>query len=274
MLGIAFEIIVMEDGSQAFLEENQSVESQHFVRRIVLTANIGRSAIRNRLAEEAKYDFLLFLDCDAEVDNVDFLKNYLSHCHKNTVTVGGTKYSVDNQPNKYSLRLKYGTEREATGKNFTTFNFLIPKEIFQTIRFDETIRTYGYEDLIFGYELKTNNIPILYIDNPLIHKGLDENKVFLQKAETGIKNLYDLYQSGRYPFLSKESKILSFFATVRKYRLQTFILLLFRILTPIFAKNLTGKNPSLFLFDFYKLGYLCKNAKNNNNKPLSFLEHP
>jgi hypothetical protein len=155
------------------------------------------------------------------------------------------------------LRLKYGVERETNGKNFTTFNFLISREIFQNIRFDETINGYGYEDLIFGYKLKENNISILYIDNSLIHKGLDENEIFLQKVETGIKNIYNLYKSGRYSFLTNESKILSFFKTIKKYFLRKSISLLFKMLKPIILKNLTSKNPSLFLFDFYKLGYLC-----------------
>lgn len=43
-----FEIIVMEDGSTLFLNENRVVDELEFCRHIILSENIGRSAIRNK----------------------------------------------------------------------------------------------------------------------------------------------------------------------------------------------------------------------------------
>ena len=71
---VDFEIIVMEDGSTRFVEKNKFVNDVEFCRHIVLKENIGRSAVRNSLADEAKYGHLLFLDCDAEVCSSRFVK--------------------------------------------------------------------------------------------------------------------------------------------------------------------------------------------------------
>ena len=59
------EIIIGDDGSSAeYHEKYRSLEGEN-VRVISSEKNIGRAAIRNRLALEAKGDFLLFIDADA-----------------------------------------------------------------------------------------------------------------------------------------------------------------------------------------------------------------
>ena len=133
---IDFEIIVMEDGSKEFIAENKEINNFIFCNHIILKHNIGRSAIRNKLADEAKYEHLLFMDCDAEVNSNQFIERYLAFCHEECVVIGGTAYDPEETNPDYSLRLKYGKEREARnaaerGKtNFATFNFLISKNIF------------------------------------------------------------------------------------------------------------------------------------------------
>ena len=54
-LGVQYEIIVMEDGSDQFLVANQQIGLLNHCRYIALPDNIGRSAIRNRLADEAQF---------------------------------------------------------------------------------------------------------------------------------------------------------------------------------------------------------------------------
>ena len=261
--GIPFEIIVMEDGSTDIFAENRDLENLPFVQYSILPQNIGRAAIRNKLANNALYDNLLFIDCDADVDDSNYIKNYLPYLDKNIVVVGGVKYSPHTVSSENTaLRLKYGIIREERNNYFTTFNFLTPKVIFQKIRFNETISGYGYEDTFFGAELENSGVTILYIQNKLVHTGIDENAVFLKKVETGIENLYTLYSSKKYPFFCKTSKILRLFVKVERLRLTG----VFRTLTGIFSnivrKNILGKNPCLFLFDVYKFHILCKIAKN------------
>jgi len=269
-LNIDFEIVAVEDGSTEFLKENCQIESLKNVKYEVLPQNIGRAAIRNYLINNAIYDYLLFLDCDSEICNPDFLKRYIENCNKNCVINGGITYDWSKKNPKYSLRFKYGKLREAKTAqerinqkfSFTTFNLLIYRQIFNKIHFDEQIKTYGYEDLQLGYCLIKSGYNITHIDNALIHKGLDENHIFLQKAETGINNLLKLYKSPECPNLKEFSKILSIFFKIEKLKLNTVIAFLYRIFKRFIIKNLTGNNPSLFLFDFYKLGILCNIEKN------------
>jgi len=261
---IDFEIIVMEDGSSLFLKENKEIEKLENCKYIALDKNIGRSAIRNKLAEDAKYEHLLFMDCDAGVCSTHFIEKYISFCNEECVVIGGTAYSQNEHNLDFSLRLKYGRMREArnaierTKNNFSTFNFLISKSIFNRVRFDESIRGYGHEDMLFGHQILQFGYAFIQIDNPLIHKGLDDNFTFIRKTEEGTRNLYIIFKSGNFPFLVSESKLLKMYIRIEKLRLRRLFALLFTILRSILCYLLSSKNPSLLLYDFYKLLYICK----------------
>ncbi len=259
-----FEIIVMEDGSNEYLNENKEIEKLENCFYEVSNKNIGRSAIRNHLADKAKYEHLLFMDCDAEVSSQYFIEKYEAFCREECVVIGGTAYDAEESNPEFSLRLKYGRTREARHanerdkNNFATFNFLISKSIFNKVRFDETLKDYGHEDMLFGHELKRLNYEFIQIENPLIHKGLDNNEIFLKKTEIATANLLKLHTSGKYPFLSEESKLLLHFLTLKKLHMVHLAAIKFHLVKDILKKNLYGKNPSLLLFDIYKLLYMCK----------------
>jgi len=263
---IDFEIIVMEDGSEKWIKENKLIGELANCKHIILEDNTGRSAIRNKLADKAKFDHLLFMDCDAEVCSSDFIQKYLPFCNKECVVIGGTAYDPKEKNPDFSLRLKYGRVRETRtaserGKNnFSTFNFLISKSIFNQVRFDESIRGYGHEDMLFGHQLHQLGYEYIQIENPLIHKGLDDNRTFLSKTEEGTRNLFLLYQTGRYPFLADESKLLNTYIRIYKSGLTRLFALKFDLTSHLLRRLLSGKSPSLLLYDWYKLLFLCKTS--------------
>ena len=222
---VDFEIIVMEDGSTLFKDENKTVSNLEFCQYIVLPQNIGRSAIRNKLADTAKYDHLLFMDCDSELSSKNFIQKYMAFCKEDSVVVGGRIYDDNESDPSRSLILTYGRKRERYNrpdmnqnihKMFMTPNFLISKSIFNKVRFDETIIGYGHEDTIFGIELQLLNIDFSMIDNPVIHKGLEDNETYIQKTEYALENLYRIYVSAKYPTLESKSKVLSIFIKTKK----------------------------------------------------------
>lgn len=267
-LEIDFEIIVMEDGSEKFLPENASIKHLINCRHVILKENFGRSGIRNKLADEAKYEYLLFLDCDAAIQNSDFLYKYQAFNKEQCVVLGGRIYDEKNTNPQYSLLRKYGTEKERNDlKNlihrqqypmFTTPNFLITKSLFNKVRFDESIVGYGHEDTIFGLRLQELNVNFNYIDNPVVHVGLEPNNVFLKKTEESVFKLYELYKSEKYALLTKASKLLHVFCKLKKYHLVQLFAFKFFLIKPMIIFNLTGKHPSLFIFDLYKLLLLCQ----------------
>jgi glycosyltransferase involved in cell wall biosynthesis len=263
---VDFEIIVMEDGSPLYVEENKTVNDFEFCRHIILSENIGRSAVRNKLADEAKYEHLLFMDCDAEVCSEYFVAKYMSFCKEKCVVIGGTAYDPNENDPRFSLRLAYGRQREArtaaerAKNNFATFNFLISKSIFNQVRFDESIRGYGHEDMLFGHQLRQLGYEFIQIENPLIHKGLDENEAFLRKTEEATRNLFLLYQTGRYPYLAEESKLLNSFVHICRLGLARLCANIFNQLQPALERKLCTASPSLRLYDLYKLLFMCKSS--------------
>lgn len=68
------EIRVYEDGSTNYLEENKKVEEFLEVIYKRLEINHGRTALRSKMAEDARSRWLLFLDSDVLPKNNDFLK--------------------------------------------------------------------------------------------------------------------------------------------------------------------------------------------------------
>lgn len=273
VLMLDFEIIVLEDGSTLFLDENKCIGDWDHCRYICLESNIGRSAARNRLADEARYPYLIFMDCDAQVQHDDYLQRYANFFREeNVVVIGGTAYDDHFNDRKYSLRLTYGRKREAnllyhnrqlSFNNFATFNFLISKSIFQTIRFSERINGYGHEDTLFGHALHEAGYHFFRIDNALIHKGLDDNTEFLRKTEESVTNLYRLYSTGDYPFLVHESQLLLTFKKLKRNNLIATIAFTGVLLRPFIRWQLCSAKPSLRLYDVYKLAHLCKVACKN-----------
>jgi len=264
---VDFEIIVVEDGSTLFVEDNKAVNDFEFCRHIILSENIGRSAVRNKLADEAKYGHLLFMDCDAEVCSEYFVAKYVSFCKEECVVIGGTAYDPNENDPQFSLRLTYGRKREARAaterskNNFATFNFMISKTIFNQVRFDESIRGYGHEDMVFGHQLHQLGYEFIQIENPLIHKGLDDNETFLRKTKEATHNLFLLYQTGHYPYLVEESKLLHSFIHISKSGLTPLCAWGFNQLQTVMERKLCSASPSLRLYDLYKLLFMCKSSR-------------
>jgi glycosyltransferase involved in cell wall biosynthesis len=267
---VEFEIICMDDASEKhFKEANKSITSLNNISYRQLEKNTGRSRIRNLLASEAKFENLLFMDCDSEVVSGNYIRDYLLHCNTDKVMCGGrTHDSVLPPDTKKILRWKLGRKREeisAEGRNrspynsFMTNNFLLPKNIFIENPLDESLSGYGHEDTLFGFLLRRKRIPVVHIDNPLKHIGLEDAEEFLTKTENGINNLLLLWKQKK---LMKEElneiPLMKTYFNLRKMYLAGVFLFFFKMFSGTIRKNILSANPSLFLFDFYKLGLLSQ----------------
>jgi hypothetical protein len=70
---------------------------------------------------------------------------------------------------------------------------VLPAAVGRAVSFDESIVTYGHEDTVFGLCLADKNIPILHIDNPAVHLGLETDETYLLKVEEGLQTLAQLW---------------------------------------------------------------------------------
>jgi glycosyltransferase involved in cell wall biosynthesis len=267
--GFDFEVVCMDDGSEeAFRMLNRVVRRHPEVNYQELPQNVGRSRIRNLLAAAARFEYLLIMDCDSEMPDSDYLRRYLEALQPGSLLYGGRSYK-EKPPTDPALRLRwaYGLQREqqaatkrrqAPYHSFMTNNFLIPRAILLQIGFDESLKGYGHEDTLFGFELKKRNIPIIHLDNPLHHIGLEPAEVFLDKTREGIRNLYYLEQRKD---IRIETRLLRLYRRLEKSFLPSLILPILALIEPLLIKNLKGRRPSMKLFDLLKLYWLLKESK-------------
>ena len=248
-----FEIICVEDGSSDFFSNHDTKDLKN-VKYEILKKNIGRSAIRNLLGEKAKFQWLLFIDCDSKIATKDFIKNYIKQIDgvKNKVYYGDTLY--EKKETKNTLHQKYGRKIESKRKkeNFSSHHFLIHKDKFKEHKFDENITSYGYEDVLFQIKYKYD---VKHIKNALYHIGLKSNENFIKDCETGLKNLL---QYSKNKNIIKKIKLLRWWSRLSTVGLKTPIMVFFNIFKKSILKNLNSQNPSLFLFQFYKLGFFLQ----------------
>lgn len=265
-LKIDFEIILVDDFSTIRFESNLQLAMLDYISYEELVENYGRAKIRNFLAEKAKFENIIFLDCDSGVVSSDFIENYILSI-TNNIVYGGTVYANIQPEQEYYFHWYYGKTREAKSasmrrknpnKGFHTNNFMIKKDLFLKIKFNEEIKGYGHEDTLFGYELSKQSIEIKHIDNPVVHLGLEKTDIFIQKTKNGLENLLLLTRL----FLDEKKlfediKVLRYFFISKKFYFCSVIKILYILFNSLIMSNLKGKKPKLFLFDFYKLGFLC-----------------
>ncbi|GHT03560.1 glycosyl transferase [Bacteroidia bacterium] len=252
--GLAFEILLIDDASeQEYRAENQAIELPN-VRYIQLEKNIGRAKIRNLLVEESKFPYLIFMDGDMNVASDDYIRNYIPYMKEGVVLVGGHIYESQRPESPKLLHWKYGKTREIAANSFQTCNFLIDKSHFDQVQFTIALDGYGHEDTLFGIQLKEAGIAVQHVHNPLIHLGLNDANVFLNRTENALRNLTKINkllqdQEGNY------SRLLRTKNTLDKAGITALVRLLFPIFKPLLRKNLLGKHPSLLVFDVYKFGF-------------------
>ncbi|MBQ7489895.1 MAG: glycosyltransferase family 2 protein [Bacteroidales bacterium] len=266
-LGIDYEIVLVDDASdESYLVANERVRNIKNVVYILNEHNIGRAAIRNKLADVARFPYLLFMDCDTTVTHDDFLKKYIDEIPAEVVS-GGYEYGDVPPMRENMLRWKYGHVRETVSAakrnenpnaSFSTFNFLISKEIFSKVRFDTTLQGYGHEDTLFGIELEQAGIVVKHIDNPLRHDVSVPTEKFLSQTCNAIDNLLLLCE--KFPEgndIINGIALLKAYKKLAKYHLIPLYNFFYFICKLLIKRNLYSANPSITLFDFYKLGYLC-----------------
>ena len=262
---IQFEILCQDDASNLFKIENEKINSLENCNFSVNNLNVGRGKNINFLAEKSKYEWLLIMDCDTFPTQNNYIQKYISQINEaEKVVFGGIEYKKEKPSSDQLLRWFYGNARESisvekrnTNPNGSalTSNILIQKKVFNSNKFNDSITKYGYEDLVFLSDLKKKGILVKHIDNPTYHMGLETSEQFLAKTKIALENLKSISENNS--IYNSESKILKVYNVLKQLYLTSFISTIFKKTERNLEHNLLSKNPSLFLFDLYKLGYYC-----------------
>ena len=269
-LDMDFEIRVYDDCStkETLRNSNDPIAEYPNVVFKKLEKNLGFCSIRNLLAEEARYDLLLFLDSDVEVIDGKFIDKYLRVADDRTVFSGGMQYIDEAPEGNLFLKWKHGKEREEAttaqrNKNphrtLWAGNFLTPKAIYLAARFDDGSMKYGYNDTMFGYKLLVQKVPVVHIDNPLLHRGLMPAQKFLNRSMEAVDNLLffekqDYIEPSFYRFI----KVFRYYRLLKKLGLTGLYLSYYQKRKEVWENNLLSSSPILRNLDKLKLGRLVE----------------
>ena len=275
--GFAYEIIVADDCSpdRSFVEANSVIDRIEGVRYVRLDRNLGRSAIRNFLAREARFEWLLFIDGDLQVERPDFVGSYVfsdveSPHSMGSVVVGGIAIGGDSAQWGGNLRWRYEKRCEAAhsvesrqrlaGQEFRTTNFLVPRDAVLAHPFDENFHRYGYEDVLFGKTLTHSGYAIVHIDNPVSLDDFEPNGVFVDKTEEACRTLFDFRRQ-----LRGYSRLLAAVERLHRLGLLDVADVVWRLAGDRARRRLCGNRPSVVLYNAYKLLYMVHLFKTDRN---------
>ena len=253
-LDLNYEIIVADDGSTDphVKEVNRTINTLPHCRLIERQENAGRAAIRNFLAKEAQYDWLLFIDSDMVVCRNDFLLKYIQ-TDDAPVVDGGVSIGPCIPGNLRSMYERASAHEHIVEKrlqkpyqDFHTANFLIRRDLMLAHPFNQRFRHYGYEDVLLGKELEQYAIPICHIDNPLSFEIFESNTDFVNKTEEGLRTLHQFQEE-----LRGYSRLLDITSRLPHFPIR----LWHKLFGWLERRNLTGSHPRLWIFKIYKLGY-------------------
>jgi GT2 family glycosyltransferase len=264
--GAPVEILCFDDGSAPeFRELNALLAAWPMVRSVELLHNVGRAAIRNRLATAAQHEWLLLLDNDSLLPDDQFVARYAAARALAPVLVGGTIYEFS-PPADAALHLRwhYGREREARRAQvrqaephaqLTLNNLLIQAEVFRRFGLDEGLTRYGHEDTKFGWRLREAGIPVRHLDNPVLHDGLEAATDFLHKTHEAVRNLAMLYRSEG---LGADTRLLRTALRLKRTGLSLLVRPGLAMLQVTLNRNLLSGKPSLRQMDLLKLYWLLE----------------
>lgn len=270
---LVLEIIVADDGSDnaETIAENSHISAMPRCQYIKRTSNVGRAAIRNFLARQAKYEWLLYLDCDVEIPDNNFLSNYVKATVSCEVAYGGLSISGDSEMCHGNLRYiyeKHCEPRQSASmrakhpyQSFRTTNFFIKKEVMLSHPFNEQIRTYGYEDVMLGKTLHDSSVNISHIDNQVHYTRYESNAAYLAKTAEAMHTLFDLRKD-----LASYSSLIKMQRRLHLWRLDTIIDRVFLLMRRSWRRKLESPHPTLNVFNAYRLcifNHICLQHHNH-----------
>jgi glycosyltransferase involved in cell wall biosynthesis len=267
-LDVPIEIVIIDDHSEdVYHKENKTLETEK-IKYIHLPENIGRSRIRNLFLKYVQYNYLLFLDCDSEILDKQFLANYIAEIKRGEKVICGGRVYADAMPDRSTcLHWTYGRTKESKpasvrqlnpNASFMTNNFVVERSVFEAVQLNEKLKGYGHEDTLFGHELKLRGVAIKHIDNPVLHAELHTNEVFMDNTDSAIRNLNSIMKfMGNDENFINDITLLRVYYRFKKLNLLFLIRFLFAINRPFIRPSLCSGFDNMFALDFYKLGYFA-----------------
>ena len=263
--GIAFEILCQDDASNSSLNTlNEKVNTIPNCSFISLKENLSHRENRNSLAEQAQFEYLLFIDGDSIIIHNHFIKKYIDNLADFDVVYGGRLHPEKCPSDNQKLRWKYGKhieDKSAQNRKKKPYqsllfnNTFIKKNCFNKVKFNKDLKKYGHDDTLLSYELSVLKAKVYHIENPVEHGDIDTNLVYLNKTKESLENLIALYEEEKIDVTFV--KLMQLYDFLKRIKLTSIISKTHSVFEKFLVQNLTAKNPNLFLFNWFRVGYLC-----------------
>jgi glycosyltransferase involved in cell wall biosynthesis len=194
------EFVLIDDGSANAALLANAIAAAHetgvSARVIVWERNGGRAAARNRLIQEARGEYVLLLDADMLPDTAAFLPRWLAAIRRQRPVVAFGGLSLRHAERTQTTALHHNlfarsdcrdaASRQQSPAQFTaSANLLVRRDFLLAHPFDDKFVGWGFEDVDWALRA-ARHAPILHIDNPATHAGLDSVDTLMRKsAEAG-----------------------------------------------------------------------------------------
>lgn len=262
---IEFEILCQDDASGSDLNiENEKINLLSNSSFKTLNKNIAHRQNRNSLAKIAQYENLLFIDGDSIIIRSNYISSYISWLNDFDIIYGGRLHPTLCPSNHQKLRWKYGKfieDKTVEKRNSAPFqsllfnNTVIKKVSFDKVKFDSHLTKYGHDDTQLSYQLDLLNLKLKHLDNPVEHGDIDSNKTYIAKSKSSLENLILLFEEGK---INKDfSRLISLLLVLNKFKMTLLISIVYKKIEGFLIQNLEGNNPNLFVFNLFRIGYLC-----------------
>ena len=262
---IAFEILCQDDASNSSLNAlNEKVNELSNCSFVSLKENLAHRVNRNSLASQAQFEYLLFIDGDSIIIHDNFIKRYIGNLQNFDVVYGGRLHPEKCPSINQKLRWKYGKfieDKSAANRKKKTYqsllfnNTVIKKALFNQVKFDTNSKKYGHDDTQISYQLSLLKVKVNHIENPVEHADIDNNLVYLNKTKASLENLISLYEEEKIDI--EFVRLIQLYHFLKRTKSTFIISKIHSVFESFFIKNLTGNYPHLFIYNWFRVGYLC-----------------
>ncbi|MEW6145842.1 MAG: glycosyltransferase [Thermodesulfobacteriota bacterium] len=243
-----FEVIVSIDGSEDGSKEMIDNFKAPYLLRYIWERNRGKAAACNSGIRAASSDLVIILDDDMEPSAELVGSHYAAHQIDPHVCIVGAapiKLDPNASPTIGQITDKFNTHLEKLSRpdynlriwDFYGGNFSIRKSVITEVGlFDESYKSYGYEDVEFAYRLLNRGIKIIFNPYAMCIQHYDDDfKGLAYKTINSGKNAVQLVNL--HPDTFNELKLIEYNYTGWKWRsLRLFLIWTSMLIPP--ASNL------------------------------------
>ena len=200
--GASVEILLYDDGTgdAAINEKTAAIikQSPAPAQLLIAAQNKGRSAARNELKNNARADWVLFLDADMRPVTEQFLDDYVKAIQKGSADIVFGGFTVPKEAESADQELHRALSevsdclsleaRRAAGPQFVaSSNLCVRKSVLDAEGFDDGFVGWGWEDSEWAARV-AKRFTLIHADIPALHLGLETTETLLRRFKTSGPN--------------------------------------------------------------------------------------